>query len=213
MLYAQEIGIDAFALNCASIDPYTPAQLALAYQAAASLGFHVFISFDFSYWTNEQSDQITAYMNQYSAHAGQMQYNGGAVVSTFIGDDFDWKPVKAQTTNKLFAIPNLQDPGGATYRTTGFDGVFSWYAWPTNGGNSIIAGPMTTRWDTQFIASLAGKPYMARKSSTLALISVFKDTAADLCSQLYLLGSLLTSPTRIGSSFARNSLPIDGIKC
>jgi glucan endo-1,3-alpha-glucosidase len=52
MFYAQEIGIDAFVLNCASIDSYTPTQLANAYQAASEVGFKVFISFDFSYWNN-----------------------------------------------------------------------------------------------------------------------------------------------------------------
>jgi glucan endo-1,3-alpha-glucosidase len=52
MAYAMEIGIDAFALNNAIIDSYTPTQLANAYQAAEEVGFKVFISFDFAYWTN-----------------------------------------------------------------------------------------------------------------------------------------------------------------
>ena len=38
---AMDIGIDAFALNCASVDSYTPTQLALAYQAAEEVGFKV----------------------------------------------------------------------------------------------------------------------------------------------------------------------------
>lgn len=163
MAYAQEIGIDAFALNNAKIDSYTPTQLANAYQAAEEMGFKVFISFDFAYWSNGDTSPISAYMQQYSAHPAQMQYNGGAVVSTFVGDSFDWGPVKAKQTHPIFAIPNLQDPAEAMNARTSFDGAFSWYAWPTDGGNSIIPGPMTTIWDDRFVTDLAGKPYMARK--------------------------------------------------
>jgi glucan endo-1,3-alpha-glucosidase len=163
MAYAMEIGIDAFALNNANIDSYTPTQLANAYQAAEEMGFKVFISFDFSYWNNGDTSQISAYMQEYAGHPAQMQYNGGAVVSTFVGDSFDWGPVKANNTHAIFAIPMLQDPIEATYETTSFDGAFSWLAWPTDGGNSIIPGPMTTIWDERFFTDLAGKPYMARK--------------------------------------------------
>ncbi|KAG4035498.1 hypothetical protein MFRU_001g02670 [Monilinia fructicola] len=161
MAYAQEIGIDGFALNCASIDSYTPTQLALAYQAASETGFHVFISFDFAYWNNGNTNNITDYMNKYASHPGQMQYNGGAIVSTFVGDSFNWAPVKAGTNHTLFAIPMMQDPIEATYQPTSFDGAFSWLAWPTDGGNSIIPGPMTTIWDDKYFLYLAGKPYMA----------------------------------------------------
>ncbi|KAF7956672.1 hypothetical protein EAE96_004005 [Botrytis aclada] len=161
MAHAQEIGIDGFALNCASIDSYTPTQLALAYQAAEETGFHVFISFDFAYWNNGNTNNITDYMNKYASHPGQMQYNGGAVVSTFVGDYFDWAPVKAGTNHSIFAIPMMQDPIEATYLTTSFDGAFSWLAWPTDGGNSIIPGPMSTSWDNKFLTNLKGKPYMA----------------------------------------------------
>ena len=163
MAYAMEIGIDAFALNNANIDSYTPTQLANAYQAAEEMGFKVFISFDFSYWNNGDTSQISAYMQEYAGHPAQMQYNGGAVVSTFVGDSFDWGPVKANSTHAIFAIPMLQDPIEATYEKTSFDGAFSWLAWPTDGGNSIIPGPMTTIWDERFFTDLAGKPYMARK--------------------------------------------------
>ena len=163
MAYAMEIGIDAFALNNANIDSYTPTQLANAYQAAEEMGFKVFISFDFSYWNNGDTSQISAYMQQYAGHPAQMQYNGGAVVSTFVGDSFDWGPVKANNSHAIFAIPMLQDPIEATEEHTSFDGAFSWLAWPTDGGNSIIPGPMTTIWDERFFTDLAGKPYMARK--------------------------------------------------
>lgn len=47
MQLAKSYGIDGFALNIGK-DPYTDAQLALAYQAAKDTGFKVFISFDVS---------------------------------------------------------------------------------------------------------------------------------------------------------------------
>lgn len=172
MAYAMEIGIDAFALNNAKVDSYTPTQLANAYQAAENVGFKCFLSFDFAYWSNGDTSQITAYMNEYAGHPAAMQYNGGAVVSTFVGDSFDWGPVKSGTSHQIFAIPNLQDPAEANSLQTSFDGAFSWYAWPTDGGNSIIPGPMTTVWDDRFGTDLKGRPYMARKSLINTLLTI-----------------------------------------
>ncbi|GMG27168.1 unnamed protein product [Aspergillus oryzae var. brunneus] len=168
MTAAQAIGIDAFALNCASIDSYTPTQLALAYQAAKQVNFKVFISFDFAYWSNGDTEKITAYMREYAAHPAQMQYNGAAIVSTFVGDSFNWGPVKQGTSHPIWALPNLQDPAEATSGASrAIDGAFSWYAWPTDGGNSIIPRPMTTIWDERFVKALAGRTYMARLSLNL----------------------------------------------
>jgi glucan endo-1,3-alpha-glucosidase len=166
MTTAMDIGIDAFALNCASVDSYTPTQLALAYQAAEEVGFKVFISFDFAYWTNGDTANITQYMQTYAGHAAQMQYNDAAVVSTFVGDSFDWTPVKAGTNHSIWALPNLQDPAEASSDAQrSADGAFSWYAWPTDGGNSIISGPMTTIWDDRYISDLGNATYMARMYS------------------------------------------------
>jgi glucan endo-1,3-alpha-glucosidase len=118
-------------------------------------------------------------MQEYSAHPAQMQYNGGAVVSTFVGDSFNWAPVKAGTSHAIFAIPNLQDPIEATHENTAFDGAFSWLAWPTDGGNSIIPGPMTIIWDDRFVTDRAGKPYMARKSTSF-LTTYHKTTSTNI---------------------------------
>ncbi|KAH8694166.1 putative glucan endo-1,3-alpha-glucosidase agn1 precursor [Talaromyces proteolyticus] len=162
MNLAKDTGIDAFALNCASVDSYTPTQLALAYQAAEAVDFKVFISFDFAYWSNGDTANITQYMQTYAGHPAQMQYNNAAIVSTFVGDSFDWTPVKAGTNHSLWALPNLQDPAESSSNTQrGADGAFSWYAWPTDGGNSIIEGPMTTRWDDMFVSDLKTQSYMA----------------------------------------------------
>ncbi|KAI1357908.1 glycoside hydrolase family 71 protein [Xylaria arbuscula] len=155
---AQAIGIDGFALNCAPerIDDYTPKQLANAYQAAEELGFKMFISFDFAYWSTGDTAEITDIVGNYSSHPAQAYY------STFVGDNMDWNAVKnALPDQKITALPNIQDPSFLASAQTGLDGAFSWYAWPTDGGNSIIPGPMTTIWDERFIQNLAGRPYMA----------------------------------------------------
>ncbi|KAL2864529.1 glycoside hydrolase family 71 protein [Aspergillus lucknowensis] len=161
MELAKDIGIDAFALNCASIDSYTDEQLAFAYEAAAQVDFKVFISFDFAYWSNGDTARITSIMQNYTTHPGQFQYNGAALVSTFVGDSFNWAPVKSAVEHPIFAVPNIQDPAWSGTATTSIDGAFSWYAWPTDGGNSIIPGPMTTIWDDRFIQNLGDKIYMA----------------------------------------------------
>ncbi|KAL4903168.1 hypothetical protein BDW74DRAFT_180036 [Aspergillus multicolor] len=163
MELAKEIDIDAFALNCASIDSYTDKQLAYAYQAAEEVDFKVFISFDFAYWSNGDTARITSIMKTYADHPAQFQYDGGALVSTFVGDNFDWKPVKSAVSHPIYAVPMLQDPNFASTANTGISGAFSWYAWPTDGGNSIIRGPMTTIWDDKYISNLekVNKVYMA----------------------------------------------------
>lgn len=165
---AQAIGIDGFALNCAPpwVDSYTPKQLDNAYTAAQQLNFKMFISFDFAYWSNGDTGNITSFVGKYASNPAQAVFNGGALVSTFVGDSFNWNAVKsALGSQKLTVIPNLQDPtaSGSASSQYGVDGAFSWYAWPTDGGNSVIDGPMTTVWDERYIQGLNGRPYMARK--------------------------------------------------
>ncbi|CAM1502357.1 Fc.00g043410.m01.CDS01 [Cosmosporella sp. VM-42] len=161
---AKEIGIDGFALNCAPprVDSYTPKQLANAYAAAEDLDFKMFISFDFAYWSTGDTELITDILANYSSHPAQAYYNDGAVVSTFVGDNMNWNAVKsALPGQKITAIPMIQDPNWIPVATTGLDGAFSWYAWATDGGNSVIPGPMTTIWDDRFLNNLGDKPYMA----------------------------------------------------
>ncbi|EJD46378.1 glycoside hydrolase [Auricularia subglabra TFB-10046 SS5] len=166
MLQAKEIGIDGFALNCAPprVDGYTPKQLANAYEAAKQTNFKVFISFDFAYWQYDDTALVTSFLANYSSHPAQAQYNGGQIASTFVGDWFDWGPVKAALGTKLTALPHLQDPIEARDNRQSIDGALSWYAWPTDGGNSIIPGPMTTIWDDHYFEFLAGKIYLASVS-------------------------------------------------
>ena len=208
--YAQDTGIDAFALNCAPtrVDYYTPNQLANAYEAARQMNFKLLISFDFAYWNSGDTAEITRFMNLYANHTAQLMYNGSAMVSTFVGDSFDWAPVKASTkSKKLFAIPNHTDPRGSSYQNTQFDGVFSWYAWPTSGNNQPTLAPMTTFWDDIFLTSLAGRPYMARK-----LFSDLSKSILLTLLQLFLHGFRHILQTRIGFSSVSSSLLKDGIR-
>ena len=166
MQEAQSIGIDGFALNCAppDVDDYTPDQLAYAYAAAEELDFKVFISFDFAYWTPGHTDLITDYLANFTSSPAQASWNDGAIVSTFIGGAMNWNPVKdALGDQKLTVLPNVEDPGAIPGDTNGWDGAFSWYAWPTSGNNVPIKGPMTTEWDDKFLENLGDKPYMARQ--------------------------------------------------
>ncbi|KAF7331323.1 hypothetical protein MKEN_00009700 [Mycena kentingensis (nom. inval.)] len=139
-------------------------RLANAYAAATQVGnFHVFVSFDFAYWTAGETGTIMEVLRNYTFLPSQALYNGRPIVSTFVGDTFDWNTVRSAAN--VFAIPMLQDPGYLTNPMAAvLDGAFSWYAWPTAGGNSIIPGPMTTVWDERFRSSLAtagrGQIYM-----------------------------------------------------
>ncbi len=168
MAQAQAIGIDGFALNCAPprVDSYTPKQLSNAYSVAAQLNFSVFISFDFAYWSTGDVAEITSFVSNYSSHPAQAYWDGGAIVSTFVGDDMNWNSVKAglNSSQKLSPIPMFQDPNAIPQAVAnhGVSGAFSWYAWATDGGNSVIPGPMTTIWDDKYVANVGELPYMAR---------------------------------------------------
>lgn len=164
---AKEIGIDGFALNCAParVDSYTPKQLANAYEAAKQMDFKMFVSFDFAYWGDNDANDIIDILRNYSSHPAQAKYNDGALVSTFVGDYFNWNNVKSSMGGqKLTVVPMIQDPTYLERSTTGIDGALSWYAWPTDGGNSVIKGPMTTIWDDRYLKSKGDKIYMARTS-------------------------------------------------
>jgi glucan endo-1,3-alpha-glucosidase len=82
-------------------------QLNFAYAAAQSVGFKVFISFDFSIWGNGDVSTIASYMKTYSAMPAQFQFNGKPFVSSFIGDGFPWRQVESQSV-PLFACPFWQ---------------------------------------------------------------------------------------------------------
>lgn len=171
----------------------------------------MFISFDFAYWSTGDTELITDIVGNYSAHPAQAYYNDGALVSTFVGDSMNWNAVKdALPGQKITAIPMIQDPAYIPNANTGLDGAFSWYAWATDGGNSVIPGPMTTIWDDRFLQNLGEKPYMARKWSVRKRRSV--DQVLTLA-KLFLRGSSPTSIPRTGSLLPRSSRLFAGNKC
>ncbi len=167
MSLAQSFGIDGFALNIGT-DPYTDTQLTNAYNAAAGLGFKVFLSFDFSYFNDGMVSEISAIINKYVGQSAQLIVgNGAAYVSTFIGDGFPWNQVISSTGKNLYVVPNWQ-PDSATAGDLdgkGISGLFSWLAWPSQNNQPIdqLMSSVGHEYDSNYmsVTSPASKTYMA----------------------------------------------------
>ncbi|KAF7975500.1 hypothetical protein HWV62_9427 [Athelia sp. TMB] len=155
MQLAQSIGIDGFALNIGT-DSYNAQQLGYAYAAAEALGFKVFLSFDFGYWSSADTSTIASYINTYGVLPAQFIYNNEIFVSTFIGDGFNWATV-ASESKPLFACPNYQAASLAS--SSGVSCLFSWDAWAST-NNQPIDQNKTTAGDVNYINTLGSKPYM-----------------------------------------------------
>jgi glucan endo-1,3-alpha-glucosidase len=123
MQYAQLSGIDGFALNMGT-DSWQPAQIALAYEAAAELvDFWVFLSFDMSSysWTSSGvADQIISA----KAHASQYTIDGVPFVSTFEGpafaEDGHWAEVRDLVD--IFLVPDWSSIGSYGVQVNGLLG-------------------------------------------------------------------------------------------
>ncbi|KAJ6563942.1 glycoside hydrolase [Mycena capillaripes] len=155
---AAATGIDAFALNIGT-DSWTDTQLALAYAAARSTSFKLFISFDFaaSPGFSDFNNQIVPRLRLYASDAAQLQWGNGALVSTFTGDGFDWSPVRSAVGTPLEIIPFYQ---AASAHQDSTDGLFQWNAWPSQ-DNQPIDQTMSIAGDQFYQSQLAGSPYMA----------------------------------------------------
>ncbi|KAJ7864559.1 glycoside hydrolase [Mycena leptocephala] len=155
---AAATGIDAFALNIGT-DSWTDPQLALAYAAARSTSFKLFISFDFaaSPGFSDFNNQIVPRLKLYASNPAQLQWGNGALVSTFTGDGFDWSAVRSAVGTPLEIIPFYQ---AAQAHQESTDGLFMWNAWPSQ-NNQPIDQPMSTAGDQFYQSQLAGSPYMA----------------------------------------------------
>ncbi|KZF20787.1 carbohydrate-binding module family 24 protein [Xylona heveae TC161] len=152
---AQEAHIDAFALNMAYGDPTNSASVANAFNAANSLGFKLFFSFDYAGNGPWAKENVIAYIDGYRSAPSYYQFNGRPFVSTFEGpaSAADWAIIK-QSTNCFF-IPDWSSVGAKAALELGqADGLFSWAAWPW--GNQ----DMTTYDDASYIQFLGGLPYM-----------------------------------------------------
>ncbi|KAJ7677688.1 glycoside hydrolase [Mycena polygramma] len=154
---AAATGIDAFALNIGT-DSWTDPQLALAYAAARSTNFKLFISFDFTAgFGTDSANQIIPRLSLYAGDAAQLQWGNGALVSTFSGDGFDWSGVRSAVGHPLEIIPFYQ---AAQAHQDSTDGLFQWNAWPSV-DNQPINQTMSIAGDQFYQSQLAGSPYMA----------------------------------------------------
>ena len=110
MRVAQASGIHAFALDVGTDANMSP-QLQKAYAAAQQVGFANLISFDFAAqpaFATNWSTLVVPWLQTYANHPNAARYNGGALVSSFVGDGFNWAPVRAAVNTTLTIIPNYQ---------------------------------------------------------------------------------------------------------
>ena len=162
---AKQKGIDGFALNIGT-DSYSQAQLDLAYQAAQSVGFLCFISFDFNWWSISDTSGVATMLQRYVDNPAQLMVEGKPFVSSFIGDGFDWAGAATQIGKPLYAVPYWQ-ASQANAENAGVAGSFSWDAWPGQLNNVPVDQNMTTDQDQSYLGFLnaAGKTYMAPVST------------------------------------------------
>ena len=164
MQAAKAAGIDAFALNIGT-EQGSLTQLGYAYQSAANNGMKVFISFDCSYWSNDNAAQMSSTIQQYAGSGGQLLVDNRPFVSTFVGDGLDIGTIKATSGVNPFFMPNFEPEN----MNDDCDGLFSWRAWPNNGNPSppdSQTNITTSDGDEAYVAALNGKPYVARESPT-----------------------------------------------
>ena len=163
MKRAKALGIDAFALNI-GVDPYTDAQLNLAYESAANNDMKVFISFDFNWYHTGQAAAVGEKVKQYASRPAQLKVDGKVFVSSFAGDGIDVAQIKASAGQDIFFAPNFH-PGQGDFGA--IDGALNWMAWdndgnnkaPTPGHNVTVADG-----DKAYNDALNGKPYIARET-------------------------------------------------
>ncbi|CAM0139474.1 hypothetical protein VKS41_004715 [Umbelopsis sp. WA50703] len=149
-------GIDGFALNVGA-DTYTETQLTLAYNAAASTNFKLFISFDMTSITDPT--RISSIIKTYTSQSAQFKVDGKPFVSTFVGYGIvDWSSIESTSGVQLYLVPNWE--ASQIQGDTTISGAFSWIAWPST-NNQPIDSNMTTASDEAYISALAGKAYMA----------------------------------------------------
>lgn len=166
MKQAKALGIDAFALNI-GVDPYTDAQLNLAYQSAANNGMKVFLSFDFNWWHIDQAAAVGQKVKQYASLPAQLHVDNKVFVSSFAGDGIDVAQIQSAAGQEIFFAPNFH-PGQGDFSV--IQGALNWMAWPNNGDNKApTAGRDITvaDGDNAYIQALNGKPYVAREFALL----------------------------------------------
>jgi hypothetical protein len=161
MQRAKSLGIDAFALNI-GVDPYTDAQLQLAYQSAANNGMKVFISFDFNWFTTSQASKVGQMIGQYGKLSAQLMVDGKIFASSFAGDGVSVSDIRAAAGADIFFAPNFHPELSAD--SSSIDAALNWMAWPNNGNNKAPdgRGNVTVQaGDAAYQKWLGAKPYIA----------------------------------------------------
>ena len=219
MLAAKAIGVDGFALNT-GLAAWTNTQLGYAYEAARRVNFTCLISFDFvrglcdsATLTHMQSadpgfsdykTQIVPLLQQHAESSVAAYYSGGLLVSTFIGDGFNWDGVRAlMAPRSLTVVPNYQP--SVAVSALSIDGLLSWNAWPTDATASPVNSAISEVFDFAYQVALAGRYFMMSVSPWFWRHNA--GTSSALRSELTRpsLPHRGTSPTRCGS--------IAGVRC
>lgn len=162
MKRAKAIGIDAFALNI-GVDPYTDAQLELAYESAANNDMKVFISFDFNWYNTGQAAEVAAKVATYGSKPAQLMVDNKIFVSSFAGDGLDVATLRSAVGSDIYFAPNFH-PGQADL--TQLDGALNWISWQNNGNNKAPSGGNLVTVDSgdqAYKAALGDLGYIARK--------------------------------------------------
>lgn len=155
MSLAQEAHIDAFALNMAVGDDSKNSQKDMAFQAAQSLGFQLFFSFDYAGNGPWLEQSVYTLIQSYAGNTAYWHRDGQPLVSTFEGplNADDWVTLKE--TTGCFFIPDWSSLGADQAVALGVaDGLFNWAAWPEGPNN------MYTTIDDSYYDFLNGLPYM-----------------------------------------------------
>ncbi|KIR97025.1 mutanase [Cryptococcus deuterogattii 2001/935-1] len=156
MQLAKSKGIDGFALNI-GVDWYSQEQLDLAYQAGASVGFDLFISFDFNWYTVANVSGVAEMLKRYKDQSAQFRVDNKPFVSTFIGDGFDWSSVATEVGEELYAVPFWQ-PSADNANNAGLSGLFSWDAWPGQLDNVPVNTTMSDIRDIEYLGYTEAYP-------------------------------------------------------
>ncbi|KAB8229064.1 hypothetical protein ETB97_001795 [Aspergillus alliaceus] len=163
MKRAKALGIDAFALNI-GVDPYTDAQLNLAYESAAKNDMKVFLSFDFNWYNTGQASAVGAKIKQYASLPAQLKVDNKVFASSFAGDGLDIPALQSAAGTDVFFAPNFH-PGVGDFNA--INGALNWMAWDNNGENKApTPGHKVTvaDGDKAYVDALKGKPYIAPAS-------------------------------------------------
>jgi glucan endo-1,3-alpha-glucosidase len=136
------MGFDAFALNIISTDQWSTDAIKFLFQAAITIGFSLFFSFDMINFFSPS--QFLPLIQQYATSPAYYKYNSLPFVSTFyggnlafgtaspqIGWDTNYRQALAASGIDTYFVPCFSDNYGASsknmYNTFPVaDGLFSW---------------------------------------------------------------------------------------